>query len=286
MVRLRSRAGAVPAMITLMLATPGVVRSQENRGATVPADLVAALLGVPVSQLTPGRVPDGLPFALTLPADARVLGGYRRGSNTTVALSLPLARSAALASVRETLLASGWEEPPQPARRARGFVAPRPAAGVLCRDGAVATVTPSRGASPDGTALRLNITVGADPPPCSLDRSPAERRTVIPMPTLAAPEGGNLRGGGGSQGEGYAETRALLDGAMPVEAVASHFHAQLEAQDWAIVSRLANAEIAVRTYSLESADGRRWQGVLVVIARPGQPLRDLTFRVADVTRDS
>ncbi len=86
-----------------------------------------------------------------------------------------------------------------------------------------------------------------------------------PLPTLAAPDGGNVSGQLMSHGPEDAMTLAVLRGGGDVDAVVAHYAEELRAAGWTMTPGSVRHDLGVRSrWAFVTAAGVPWAGVLAV----------------------
>ncbi len=252
----------------------GVGQAQDTEQGSL-RELIAAAIG---AELLVGRIPVGSPVAGAIPAGARVIGSVSHMSSATVVYGMRGARDAVEASARAALMDAGFRVADLPSRGA-GFTAGPPATSSLfCRDNAHLTVAFQDGPAGE-TQVKLQTTVSRSSP-CDL-LSRRESRDV-PLPSLAAPAGVMVRGGGTSASEDEWRMETSFDSPIPPAQLAAHFGNQAEEQGWEQTTVREDAVVALRTYT--KADGTlRLHGMLLVVSPPGADGRIAMFRVKTLT---
>jgi hypothetical protein len=283
--------------IALVVLTAAPLAAQGARETvTLPRELLLALLGNAnprdSATLEVGRVPAAFPSQLA-PAGVTMLGGVsypargasaggRRGTALLV-LAEPPARAAA--TVAAALEGAGWRQPQLPPvmRERGGFVPPTPVARftTLCRDDVAISLVPSERQA-GGSFVRATL-MPVRQTQCDPD---AAARTSpyfeeLPFPALVAPPGvtstsvSSGSGGGGDRREAF--TRMQVD--MTPEALVAHYAEQLARAGWTLGTPQQADGVAMRPTSTRDAQGRTWQGVLVVQRLGDGHDRDVTLRM-------
>ncbi len=269
-----------------LLAVSSAAAQQE----TVPAELVRALLATPARaghtpEIVVGRVPQGFPAEL-VPGGARVLGGVRRDSSSTVlAVAVPEAPPAAGEALQQALLGGGWAFPGT--RERRGFVGPTSMQWTyLCRGNETVTVS-SVAAPGGGSYLRVDYSreQASRCDPASPDVRSRPPWADVPLPVLNVPPGTvtvttSLSSGMVGNGAGSASAGVRLRTAMGAAELLSRFAAQLGQAGWTASPPAASAEAGMQTFRLHAPDGKEWFGVLTSVAIPGSEVRDVQFEVS------
>jgi hypothetical protein len=239
-------------------------------------------------QLIAGRLPDGLPLHLPLPAGARVVGAVRRqapplpgraagGEMTEIVLDAPGSADDVLRFYERELPALGWPvreagEPPRPG----GFV---PFA-----------VLPSRtfGQETGGQQLSLRVAPLAGGNDVRIQLGPAGvgPRGVPPqrppgfgiLPSLTPPPGVPLVPLGGGGGPAMMSSTALAQSDQSASALEAHFGQHFEAGGWTRTDVGASGPLAWSRWS--STAHEDWAGLLLVVEEPTPNQRLLHARVS------
>lgn len=298
-----SLALAMPAVTTPMAAQRASRAGPDT--ATVPLELVAALLGSTGSDQLPelrvGGLVSGIP-ADVVPRGARVLGslssrpvmtGEPRGSSTVIMIvgSFP---EDAVAQYTSHLDRTGWTQPPGFGQRG-GFAATRTSRPTsFCRDSLFvivsATLRPSGGAH-----LRLQFSPTTPQySPCDIERRYPGGRPAddeIQLPLLLPPPGarsigsGESMGGNMSSGGDGSATRAshtTLDAPLTPSEILAHYASQLKAAGWTPGAPTSNSESGLQVLTSRDVRGRTLRAVLTAMVVPDGAApneRDVGLRV-------
>ncbi|HSA56679.1 MAG TPA: hypothetical protein VLE53_13300 [Gemmatimonadaceae bacterium] len=253
---------------------------------SVPRDLVVALLGGGIRpvNLRVGAAANGLPEAIF--RDSRVLGSAHVGNTATTAAVMPFSSRVVLDTIDARLAADGWR-PPRPPAPMRGFVPAQTSfggygPGQACRNGEYLS-TLIRARAPNETLVvvsqrRMAGTFGL----CADSGAADPRRSMMddfPVPLLLGPSDGELESRGSSGGGDYMDVRALLRGSAPLLETLQHFGEQLRRQGWTATDSSTTRDLGVQTFRHAAADGRRWLGLLMVVAVGDAGPRQVSFRL-------
>ena len=273
--------------------------------ATVPLELVAALLGSMGTDLLPELRVGGLTRAVpadVVPRGTRVLGtlsstqapnGQPRGASTVIMI-VDLFPEDAIAQYMSHLDRTGWKPGPGYGQRG-GFASgqtSRPTAA--CRDSlfvmVTATLRPAGGAH-----LRLQFSpTTAQYSPCDIERRYPGGRPMedeIQLPVLLPPPGArsiasgeSTAGGMSSGGDGSAtrSTHATLDARLTPSEILAHYASQLKAAGWTASAPTSTAESGLQVLGMRDARGRTLRAVLTAMVVPDGAApneRDVGLRV-------
>jgi len=246
----------------------------------------------PTVQLLPGQVPDALPFTLTLPPGARVVGSMVRSggpiAGTTVVLDAPGTREDVLAFYQRDLEAQGWHAAavgPYPS--SGGFQVSGPGISpTYCQGPSDPSLTVTVFARPTGPN-DVRLSTSASPGLCSVPAPPASPPPMplaaTLLPRLTPPAGVELQPGssfGGGSNRWSSEATAETS-RSPAE-LEAHFAAQLAAAGWTRQSGGADERLAWSAWTLP--DEGDWSGLLLVAAWPKADRRLLSVRVESPTQ--
>ncbi len=229
-----------------------------------------------------GGQPETLGFVLPVPEDSRVIGSIVRetmAGGTEIILDVDLAPEDAIGFYREQLLQAGWEEQTQQAYGG-GFVSGSSPGTTFCLNETEAVIFLSA-YSPDGvpTELRLNIQQEAQYSSCSEQPGMMDEASGL-IPSLVSPSDSLIQSGGGSSGEGMAETSAVLRTELSTGALAEQYAAQLMEAGWKPLAQHAEPELAWSFWSVADAEGQDWSGLLLIFKSPIVPEKVFaSFRV-------
>ncbi|HLH26377.1 MAG TPA: hypothetical protein VK066_27980 [Chloroflexota bacterium] len=245
----------------------------------------------PTVQLLPGQVPDALPFTLTLPPGARVVGSMVRSggplAGTTVVLDAPGTREDVLGFYERDLEAQGWHAASVGPMPAGGFQVSGPSISrTYCQDSGGPSLSVTVFArTPGPNDVRLSTS--ASPGPCNVPAPPAGPRSMpmaaMLLPPLTPPPGVELQAGGNNGGGSNRwSSEATAETTRPPSELEAHFAAQLAAAGWTRQSGGADEGLAWSAWALpEEGD---WSGLLLVAAWPEADRRLLSVRVESPTQ--
>jgi hypothetical protein len=220
-------------------------------------------------------LPDDLAVPLPIPAAFDVVGSLVRYELDTlvslqVVLDGPPHTSEAFEALRSAFEADGWTVFSDAEQVEVGFVPTIPtlfARACAPADGEDARPVAFLNASPGAEGrsdVRVDLTSEGWLGACAPAHRP-ERDRYAPLPTLAAPEGGEVSGSLVSVDVEDATAHAVLRGAVEVEAIVEHYEAELEAAGWSRLPGGASDDFGTRSpWSLVSDAGRLWVGLLTV----------------------
>ena len=233
-------------------------------------------------QLLVGQLPANMAIPVPLPDNSRVLGTLIRSSeNIDVILDSALSPAAVLSFYKESLTASGWNELDEmrPAMHGGGFVH----TGFRTIEN---RATYCKG--PDGPAfivnayerkqgltdVRLDINFGNEYSPCGqpnrMQRRMAHYGIHDLIPPLEPTEGAKQQSGGGGGGGDSWHSNATLDAEMPLDALATHYTAQLLKGDWTQTDAGISGPLAWSTWTFQDKDKEPWNGLFFILKRPGK----------------
>jgi hypothetical protein len=217
-----------------------------------------------------GGLPENIGFDLPVPEDSRVIGSIVRGTmegGTEIILDVGLAPEEALTFYREQLLQAGWEEQTQQGLSG-GFVSGSWPSTTFCLGENEAVIFLSAYAQPGlPTELRLNIQEEAQYSACLAQ--PMGMDEAMPLiPSLVSPPDSLIQSGGGSSGEGMAETSAVLKTELSMGALAQQYAAQLIEAGWNPLAQDEGPELAWSFWSVADAEGQDWSGLLLIYKSP------------------
>ena len=229
-----------------------------------------------------GGLPENLGFDLPVPEDSRVIGSIVRGTlegGTEIILDVDLAPEEALAFYREQLLQAGWEEQTEQAYGG-GFVSGSWPSTTFCLNENDAVIFLSAYAPPSlPTELRLNIQQEAQYSACLAQPMGMDEASGL-IPSLVSPPDSLIQSGGGSSGEGMAETSAVLRSNLSTGALAEQYAAQLLEAGWKPLAQDEEPELAWSFWSVADAEGQDWSGLLLIFKSPIVPEKVFaSFRV-------
>jgi len=229
--------------------------------------------------LYPGRAPDDRSIDLPIPAGGRLLGTVvhrRAGDITTVEAVIDVSSAVpiTIAAYEEELRQRGWGLSER-FHGGGGFVSYGPGPWREYRHGRGGPILMvnayDRGKDVTDLRLRLDWDLARHRPrhhrPEVMDR----------MPSLFAPAGVHVEGGGGGGSESHWTTQATAATDMPVSQLEAYFAEQLTRAGWI---RLAGGLADVAAWSSWNVPGRgKWRGMLIVLAASDPGERWLTVHI-------
>jgi hypothetical protein len=229
-----------------------------------------------------GGLPEDLGFELPVPEDSRVIGSIVRGTmegGTEIILDVNLAPEDAFTFYREQLLQAGWEEQ-TPQAYGGGFVSGSSLGTTFCLNENDAVIFLSAYAPPSlPTELRLNIQQEAQYSACLAQEMGMDEASGL-IPSLVSPMDSLIQSGGGSSGDGMAETSAVLKTELSMGALAQQYAPQLVEAGWKPLAQDEEPELAWSSWSIADAEGQEWSGLLLIFRSPLVPEKVLaSFRV-------
>jgi len=229
-----------------------------------------------------GGLPENLGFDLPVPEDSRVIGSIVRGTmegGTEIILDVDLAPAEAIVFYREQLLEAGWEEQTQQAYGG-GFVSGSSPSTPFCLGENEAVIFLSAYAPPSlPTEIRLNIQQEAQYSACLAQPMGMDEASGL-IPSLVSPPDSLIQSGGGSSGEGMAETSAVLRTELSTGALAQQYSTQLMEAGWKPLAQDEESELAWSFWSIADAEGQDWSGLLLIFKSPIVPEKVFaSFRV-------
>lgn len=229
-----------------------------------------------------GGLPENIGFDIPLPENSRVIGSIVRGmmeGGTEIILDVDLAPEEAIVFYREQLLEAGWEEQTQQAYGG-GFVSGSSPGTTFCLNENDAVIFLSAYAPPSlPTELRLNIQQEAQYSACLAQPMGMDEASQL-IPSLVSPPDSLIQSGGGSSGEGMAETSAVLRTDLSTGALAQQYAAQLMEAGWTPLAQDEEPELAWSFWSDEDTEGQDWSGLLLIFKSPIVPEKAFaSFRV-------
>ena len=220
-----------------------------------------------------GALPEDLSFELPVPESARVIGSILRGplsGGAEVILDVDLTAEEALAFYQERMLDAGWEEPPQQAYSG-GFVSGSWPGTTFCLGTDEALITLSTyEASGQPTEIRLSIQQPAQYSACLPESTGMDAASRL-IPVLESPPGSLIQSGGGSSGEGMADTSAVLSTELSPGELALRFAGQLEEAGWKQQAQDEAQEVAWSAWTKHDSEGQEWSGLLLIYESPIVP---------------
>jgi hypothetical protein len=264
----------------------------------IPRELAIALLsyspGMAPNDIRVGKAPDDIPPEL-VPPGVQVLGSMTQFENSVIVLAAPLAPDSAIALIETGLLGSGWTRPPMPQGRPRnGFVPANDLSGtydrpqMVCHGDAFASLTGTYRRS-GGSIVKISYNRGARYSACKTQPDANAYRSSTddaPIPTLRAPEGSMMLGGGsgvtsrpGIGTSNVTMSTQLTSKLKPAEVVA-HYDKQMIAAGWTSLSEGAADNVAVHNYRKKDEKERVWTAVLLSVMGPDEKAQDVSLRLS------
>jgi hypothetical protein len=264
----------------------------------IPRELAIALLsyspGMAPNDIRVGKAPDDIPPEL-VPPGLQVLGSMTQFENSIIVLVAPQSPDSAIALIEAGLLGSGWTNPPTPQTRPRtGFVPANDLSGtydrpqMVCHGDAFAAFTGTYRRS-GGSIVKISYNRGARYSACKTqpDANPYRSSTDdAPIPTLRAPEGSMMLGGGSgvTSGPGMGTSSVTMSTQLttklkPAEVVA-HYDKQMIAAGWTSLSEGAADNVAVHNYRKKDEKERVWTAVLLSVMGPDEKAQDVSLRLS------
>ena len=250
----------------------------------VPQELVAALLtgfvapGPGMPEIVVGRIPDEIPFAVPVPANARVVGAISRPTFGTLVLSVPERPLEAMKAYRELLRRTGWDD--RGREHGTGFEPPRSLhSGTFCQGESRSINTGAAERSDKETFLQVRYQEASGRSLCEQRQSDHPRSDRGPMPTLYPPEKTSIVDASVGGGMNYSEASARLETDLSPAQLVAHYGAQLRADGWAPRSDPSGKEVAAQHWSIEDRRGKSWVAVLIALRIPNSEHRQTLFRV-------
>ncbi len=233
-------------------------------------------------QLLVGQLPDNLAIPVPLPENSRLLGTLIRSPQSiNVILDTTLLPAAVLSFYKESLAASGWNELEEmhPGMHGGGFVHTGFRGfenhAIYCKglDGpAFSIIAYER--KPGLTDAQLDINFGSEYSPCTqpnrMQRRMAHHHMHNLIPSLEPPEGAKQQAGGGGGGGDSWHSNATLDAEMPLDALATHYDAQLRKGGWTQTDAGISGPLAWSTWTIQDEDNQPWNGLFFILKRPGK----------------
>jgi hypothetical protein len=263
----------------------------------IPRELAIALLsyspGMEPNDIRVGKAPDDIPPELVAPG-LQVLGSMTQFENSVIVLVAPQPPDSAIALIETGLLGSGWTRPPMPQVRPRnGFVPANDLSGtydrpqMVCHGDAFASLTGTYRRS-GGSIVKISYNRGARYSACKPPDANAYRSSTddAPVPTLRAPEGSMMLGGGSgvTSGPGMGTSNVTMSTQLstklkPAEVVA-HYDKQMIAAGWTSLSEGAADNVAVHNYRKKDEKERVWTAVLLSVLGPDEKAQDVSLRLS------
>lgn len=221
---------------------------------------------------------------IALPPGSTVVGTeVRMGFHTRVVLDIPGSPEAAVNSIAQPLLGSGWREAERPRMREGGLMAGAmrgPKAGVmLCDDQRRRHVDITASDGANGMA-DVRVTLNSDPTQhyaCERGQRVPRSPTSI-FPPLSPPPSMVAHGGGGGGGGGSVYNNATLSGILQPREIEEHYRRQLTASDWALVDSGSTGQWAWSVWDFTGEHGVPWTAILTVVQPHGlDQFREVTL---------
>lgn len=232
-------------------------------------------------RLTPGKLPDDLPFALPLPEGARVLGALSIAQPdqpdhhpllAIILVETPHTLEQGAQRLSATLEAQGWAQNAIPHMRG-GFVHVMPGHHFMRfrapSGDDVLSISPLPEASAPTTTF--SISVQREPPFSDQRRPDAFRDLNELIPPLLPPPGATQEGGGGGGGNRRRYASANLTTDAPIAEVMANYDRQMEGGGWRRRSGGASASAGWSFWSFTDQEGAEWRGALVAFSDPERP---------------
>jgi len=292
----RSLAITLFALPVLASAQPGPKPADAQD--MIPRELAIALLsyspGMEPNDIRVGKAPDDIPPEL-VPPGLQVLGSMTQFENSVIVLVAPQPPDSAIALIETGLLGSGWTSPPIPKIAPRnGFVPANDLSAtydrpqMVCHGDAFAAFTGTYRRS-GGSIVKISYNRGARYSACKTQADANAYRSSTddaPVPTLRAPEGSMMLGGGSgvTSGPGMGTSNVTMSTQLstklkPAEVVA-HYDKQMIAAGWASLSEGAADNVAVHNYRKKDEKERVWTAVLLSVLGPDEKAQDVSLRLS------
>lgn len=248
---------------------PGAPDPPAARAAGLSEELVVRLLkafrGGQWSQEDPslyvGRMPSGFDDGGLLPRDAEVEASLVWGTATTVFLRTGRGWQEVRAELERALEDSEWTH--RELFGLTGFLPhPKNLSLDFCRgEDAFLSIAVDE-VSEELTHVTFTLMEDAERSPCL--RRPMGIESKTPFPTLYAPEGAEVAGGGASFGAGLEQRSTTVTTALTPYELVSHYATQLESQRWLPHGPADYGAVAFESWTFEDEAGTPWHGLLVV----------------------
>lgn len=255
-------------------------------------------LSGPQPLLFPGTIPDDIPLEIPVPPHTRLLGtmadNYRYGNYRSrpfvVMLESDLPLEEAVSWYRTQTAALGWKERVSPDQRASGgFVQSdyhRSARLAFCHTPSCAWLSPTLAERETGTTLvRLDLMLEKEGNPCTQPEQPGPHGSrghhglLHPpgpqLPTLIAPAGAQLQGGGSHLGPKEIQVTSQVTTPLDLDAVAQHYAGQLIQASWTQTEAGAGGPFVWSTWQFTNSgsEPEPWNALFFVLKLPNEPVR-------------
>ena len=254
--------------------SPPAEETRARSSADVPQDLALALLGGQSQgeEIFVGSAPAAVNSVVPIPSEARVAGGLIRNDGGTVVLEIDQALEGAIAQYGGLIEARDWEQAPDDPRGRGGFEpSPRPLAETWCTASHWMRVSGVSVGDRDYLRVRYYTREATGASPCAT----AEQRAQMAMgnfglrfPSLVAPAGSQVLGGGGSGSTDRIARDVLVIADMDAEELFDHYALQLDQAGWDPTARISNDEMAIGRWAATDDMGNPAIGVFAVWAQP------------------
>lgn len=225
--------------------------------------------------LTLGKLPDDLPFALPLPAGARILGALAvihtdaRAPLVTILVETPFASEPSAQAFAERLEAQGWTREFMPHMRG-GFVHTMPGFDAQrYRQPAGDNVLVI--SSLPGESAPTTVSIAAHHESPMRGRPDGFRDLQELIPSLFPPPGASQQGGGAGGSNRRRYTSANLTTERPIAEVMANYDGQLERSGWRRRSGAVSGPVGWSYWSFADEQGVAWRGSLAVVGDPDRP---------------
>ena len=248
-----------------LFAAPAVARSQSQGvpAQSIPATLAAALYSSSASASTRffvNELPPGYPGSLVPPGHVTILGGTLAYGEIIALFSDSTQRLAA--TFEELLPNAGWKTPAP--RGSGGFTsAGAGPSNFYCKGDSSLNFVPLTGDFRHALRVSLRPTGGGYW--CAEHQASSGGHATLTLPPLSAPPHATLRSSGGGSGSRDVSSYGELTGkSLVTSAVLEHFSAQLRAAGWTTTPSATSEHASTQYVTAKDADGRTWDGALVV----------------------
>jgi hypothetical protein len=225
------------------------------------------LIGTPEARIFIAQLAPDLPSELAPPSDARLLASVDHMNNIQIMSVATQPATVIQDDYANRLLASGWheEENPIPFMR-KGFVTANPPgdwgrAFQYQEDGPVVMIT----CIEQDSETDVTITLHTDPinSPIAHRKRRADRIDPMSMlPVMSPPPGGYLIPQGGSGGSNTQQTIAHLTVDLNVDAISTHYRAQIEQAEWQLLT-LGVDQNGAWSFWQKKSEGVLWKGIFL-----------------------